>query len=362
MTAGWKGFALDALPRIPAEAASLTTALARALARVPVRLGFSAKGVGEVEIQPDQVSFVARGAGAGLDGMDCFPLDHGGRRGWVGVEQRFSLALVRAVLGPGLITLRPLARSERGILAAILLSVLDQIGLSQKFRLGLGTPTEQPDAAQDRLAVGCAVRTASALGGRLHLAIPSDWLGLVTGPVMRNWEGLTVLASLELARTDLSRQTLSSASPRDAVVFEGIPAIESDISWPVVLRVGDSLAPACLAMGSRLSLTGPFSQVEEDSQAMSAEDEKTQWLPTDPSASDVANIVGRAPVEVVAEIGRFTLRGDELAGLMKGGVLSLGSRRTDTIQLRVGGQLWAAGELVSLGDELGVRILKLHAG
>jgi flagellar motor switch/type III secretory pathway protein FliN len=47
---------------------------------------------------------------------------------------------------------------------------------------------------------------------------------------------------------------------------------------------------------------------------------------------------------------------------MKGGVLSLGPRRTEAIQLRVGGQLWAVGELVSLGDELGVRIIRLHAG
>ena len=75
----------------------------------------------------------------------------------------------------------------------------------------------------------------------------------------------------------------------------------------------------------------------------------------------MAKVLATAPVEVVAEIGRLTLRGDELAGLMKGGVLSLGSRRTESIQLRVGGLLWAVGELVSLGDELGVRILRLHA-
>jgi flagellar motor switch/type III secretory pathway protein FliN len=76
----------------------------------------------------------------------------------------------------------------------------------------------------------------------------------------------------------------------------------------------------------------------------------------------VAKVLATAPVEVVAEIGRLTLRGDELAGLMTGGVLSLGPRRADAIQLRVGGQLWAVGELVSVGDELGVRILRLHAG
>ena len=95
---------------------------------------------------------------------------------------------------------------------------------------------------------------------------------------------------------------------------------------------------------------------------MASQDEKPRYKPEEPSSSEVAQVLASAPVEVVAEIGRFTLRGDELAGLMKGGVLSLGPRRTEAIELRVGGQLWAVGELVSVGDELGVRILRLHAG
>ena len=109
-------------------------------------------------------------------------------------------------------------------------------------------------------------------------------------------------------------------------------------------------------------MVGPIVQAEEETKPMASQDEKTRYKPEAPSSSEVAQVLASAPVEVVAEIGRFTLRGDELAGLIKGGVLSLGPRRTDAIELRVGGQLWAVGELVSVGDELGVRILRLHAG
>jgi len=95
---------------------------------------------------------------------------------------------------------------------------------------------------------------------------------------------------------------------------------------------------------------------------MASQDDKVRGIPGETPSYEVANILASAPVEIVAEIGRLTLRGDELAGLVAGGVLSLGPRRTDAIQLRVGGQPWAVGELVTVGDELGVRILKLHAG
>jgi len=69
--------------------------------------------------------------------------------------------------------------------------------------------------------------------------------------------------------------------------------------------------------------------------------------------------VAGAPVEIVAELGRLTVRGDELAGLLEGCVLSLGPRRPAAVRLCVGGRLWALGELVAIDDELGVRITEL---
>jgi len=364
--ARWQDFSYDTLPRLPAEAAKWTAALARARLRIPSAVTIAAKGIGEVEILPDRVAIGLETPGNGFgDGVEWFSLEYDGQQGWVGVAHRVSLALVHSVLGgPAPAAIRPLGRGERGVMAAIVISALDTIGASHAVQLGLVVSSGPPDPSPDRLVVRGSIRTAAGLDGRAVLVVPvrslADSVG--TGPVKAHLDGLVASASLELARTDLLGAALASAAVGDVVVFDGIASAQVENTWLASLRVGDFVASACVAADGTLTMVGPFSQVEEDAKPMAAQDEKPRWKPAEDSSSETAQVLATAPVEVVAEIGRFTLRGDELAGLMKGGVLSLGPRRTEAIQLRVGGQLWAVGEMVSAGDELGVRILRLHAG
>jgi type III secretion system YscQ/HrcQ family protein len=362
--ARWQAFSLDALPRLPAQAEKWTTALARARLRIPSAVTIAAKGLRQLEIFPDHVAIASEATGNGVgDGMDWFSLEHGGQGGWLGMDHRISLVLVQAVLGgPAPATIRALGRGERGVMAAIVLSAFDAVGGSQTVRLGLesGPPAPGPD----RLVVGGSVRTAGGLGGRAALVVPVAWLAesAGTGPITAHLDGLVASATLELARTDLLGAALAAAAVGDAVVFDGTAQVQAVQPWLSCLRVGDFVAPVRLAADGTLTMVGSFAQAEEDEEPMASQDENAPRKPAQPSSPEVAEVLASAPVEVVAEIGRFTLRGDELAGLMKGGVLSLGPRRTDAIQLRVGGQPWAVGELVSVGDELGVRILKLRAG
>ena len=62
----------------------------------------------------------------------------------------------------------------------------------------------------------------------------------------------------------------------------------------------------------------------------------------------------------MAEVGRVTLRGDEVLALQPGSVLSLG-HHGKVVNLVVGGRSWARGELVNVDGELGVRIIELAA-
>jgi flagellar motor switch protein FliM len=71
---------------------------------------------------------------------------------------------------------------------------------------------------------------------------------------------------------------------------------------------------------------------------------------------DVAAVLGAASLEVVAELGRIVMRGDEVAGLGPGAVLALGRFGASPVSLRVGGEVWAEGELVDVEGELGVRV------
>ncbi len=361
----WQPFSVDALPLLPADSVRWTAALARAQSRVPLAVTIAAKGVGAVEIGPAQLAFARAGDEVDLDGLDTFRLQRDGQLGCVGVGHRVSLAMVRAVLGgPAPTAIRPLGRSERGVMAAILLSALDTLGVSRRIEIGLVDWEGRPDPTNPCLVIGGSIRTSGHVGGRALLVIPVGWLAdaACSGPVAVQLQGLSASATLELARTDLLGAALVSAVVGDAVVFAGVAGIHPRGPWPARLRVGDFAAPACVAADGTLVMAGSFFQSKEDAKSMASQDETPSCNPVEPSSSEVAKILATAPVEVVAEIGRLTIRGDELAGLMKGGVLSLGPRRTDAIQLRVGGQPWAVGELVSVGDELGVRILRLQSG
>jgi flagellar motor switch protein FliN/FliY len=116
--------------------------------------------------------------------------------------------------------------------------------------------------------------------------------------------------------------------------------------------------PAQLDPAGTLQRRGPLSNESET--RMSSEDANiTAPVPAAPLSDDASRVLASAPVEIVAELGRLTVRGDELAGLVDGGVLALGPRRPAQVVLRVGGRVWAHGELVAIDDELGVRITEL---
>jgi flagellar motor switch protein FliM len=74
-----------------------------------------------------------------------------------------------------------------------------------------------------------------------------------------------------------------------------------------------------------------------------------------------AELLAAAPIEIVAELGRIVLRGDQVLGLEEGSVLAF-RRHGTTVDLVVGGRTWARGELVNVDGELGVRVTELVRG
>lgn len=78
----------------------------------------------------------------------------------------------------------------------------------------------------------------------------------------------------------------------------------------------------------------------------------------DDSETTATQVLAAVPIEVVAELGRLRLRGDEVLGLSPGAVLTFDGGRS-LISLRMAGELWAEGELVDVEGELGVRVTRL---
>jgi type III secretion system YscQ/HrcQ family protein len=355
-----KAFAYEGLPSVPGLAAERSRGVARALTATGVSGAINARGLGRLQVVIERVDVSPwRGDPAAHPSPESAFMLVGGDGSFasVTVERFFALGLVRLALGaPAPPVLRPLSPSERGVLAAIVAAILGSVGGSTRVSLERPRP---PDG--DYVAFQLQARTPTLSGGAL-LEIPVDWLpsGATRMPLEASWL-LETLLVVEVARTSLPGGAFSTAEVGDVVVFEGVSALRDDSPWPCELRLGPNRAQARYLSNGELRLDAPFVLGPQlaPSHDMSDEQDPRSGRPGDGFGPEAAAALASAPVEIVAEIGRVPLRGDEVLGLISGSVLPLGPRRRDLVTLRVGGRIWARGELVHIEEELGVRITEV---
>lgn len=280
-----------------------------------------------------------------IGGVD-FAVSFGAARGRVSVETAFACRLVDAVLrgAVGFSELRVTGPAERGVLAGVLAPLFDCVGGS----LHLGPLPRRTGVAP--------------IVFRLETVIASGWVRL-TAPV-GGWPAradgadvwraraacIPVTAHVEIAATAVPMAALAGVTEGDGIVFDGLRAAAygADAPWSGRLRIGAHAADVTVSAGGQLSITGGFSPLQRQEDTMSASG----------SNIDATTVLGAATIEVVAEIGRISLRGDEVLGLAPGAVLALGRGRSG-VSLRVGGEIWADAEIVDIDGELGVRVTRL---
>jgi type III secretion system YscQ/HrcQ family protein len=273
-------------------------------------------------------------------------------RGRVMVESAFAMRLVDVVLGGADVfaTARAVGPAERGILVGVLGPVFGRIGGAV-----LLDRTPPPRERRDR--------EVASLAFRLETAIGTGWLRLTAPPIAELTAGLggldvwrtragriPVTGRIEIAATRVPAGALVRLAAGDAVVFDGVrsAAYGAAVSWPGRVRVGPHAAEVAFEASGKLWMVGGFMPVQEEEGNMSAASSNT----------DTTTVLAAASIEVIAEIGRLTLRGDELLGLAPGAVLAVGTRPTG-VSLRVGGEIWAEGEIVDVDGELGVRVTRI---
>jgi flagellar motor switch/type III secretory pathway protein FliN len=347
-------FSFEGLPRLPRASLAGTRALARARAHLPVELTASLRRLGTVAVRVARVSFVAPAEGEGT----ALALELRGAPARLLVEPLLALRLVASVLGaPAPLLVRPLGRAERGVLAALIATFLEAAGADGSVRVALAGPAAAD--GPDTLALELRVRTGEHVGTAwLDLparALPAGGARLLDVDPRR----LAPLVTVELARTTLPLAAFSAAAAGDAVVFDGVAPASAERPWTVELRSGALACVATLEPDGSLRRRGPVTHHPESETKMSSE-AITAPVPAPAALSEEASrALAAATVEIVAEVGRLAVRGDELVGLIEGGVLPLGPRRPAAVVLRVSGRVWAHGELVAVDDELAVRITEL---
>jgi len=263
----------------------------------------------------------------GLPGRLCVPVALAARWADRAISGRELFAPVRA-LGP----------AERGVLIAVLAPLLDPCGWS--FGLGTAAPWPQP---------GVVLRVESPAGhGVVWLQAPGG-----RAPHPARAAALSIDIPVRLATTTVPAHALVDLAVGDVVVFDGVTAawLASGEPAKAQLMAGAFRAAAHLDADGSVTVASGW----RPAHTTEAKDVTMDTDKTDPAVATLA----AAPIEVVAELGRITLRGDEVLGLAPGVVLGLRVDRASAVSLRIGGEPWAEGELVNVEGELGVRVTRL---
>lgn len=340
-------FDLRTCPPVGTSEARATRAVAETLSALP--------GAWQSDLPPfGAVTFTVAGIDSAPrpEGAIVFGLRDGRERGQLVLPQPLAARLCDLALGGRgtLASARLLGPAERGVLVALLAPALDPIGWALD---GTAPIADTPGPA-------ITVKIAGALGPGLC------WLDLPAGRAARTstWRqraaGLPVEARLTISATLLPASDLTRLAPGDALVFDGTAAatLAAEADWTARLTIGAHAATVRIVPRGAVTVVDDFQLTDvPDERKVSLLKEGTMDVsgPTQMATAALA----AAPIEVTAELGRITLRGEEVLGLAPGVVLTVAAERSRAVILRAGGEIWAEGELVDVEGELGVRVTRL---
>ncbi|WP_434681729.1 type III secretion system cytoplasmic ring protein SctQ [Pseudomonas sp. D4-18] len=159
-------------------------------------------------------------------------------------------------------------------------------------------------------------------------------------------ETLRLPLAVQAADAPLTLGELRSLQPGDVVMLDCLPEHQ------LLLRLGDSLQTRARRAGDKLECLTPLIAVNPD-----RNDVMTQTA----TASDLDVSLDDLPIKLVCQIGSVELSLAQVREMGPGSLLQLGSTAHDGVDLMVNGRRVGRGELVTIGDGLGVRLLEFCA-
>lgn len=190
-----------------------------------------------------------------------------------------------------------------------------------------------PLAASLHMSEAAAARVAMLL--ERHARLAPDPLDMLRLPL-----------TVEAADAPLILSELRSLQPGDVVMLDCLP------DRLMLLRLGDSLQTRARRTGDSLECLTPLYAVNPD-----RNDVMTQTA----TASDLDVSLDDLPIRLVCQIGSVELSLAQLREMGPGSLLQLNAGAQDGVDLMVNGRRVGRGELVTIGDGLGVRLLEFIA-
>src|SRR5690606_9879831 len=221
-------------------------------------------------------------------------------------------------------------------------------------------PDEDPDAARRAPAVHGSLRLPAAWAEGLLVRAEPPFEDDAPPPLGR-WRDLPATVSLQFQIPPLSADDWDALAP-GAVFVVGRsgrrPAVQARAcgrAWPLALVTG-----GWRVEGTSQIIPGIQENPMSENQASAGEgedqDKSVEGAPAAAPDPDAAS--RKLPVEVAFEIGRMQLPLGKLAELQPGYVFPVPAQLEGAnVTIRANGEAVGQGELVSVGDTLGVRLL-----
>ncbi len=241
--------------------------------------------------------------------------------------------------------------------------LLEGIG-AMEARLGSDIAFLDLDRSRDRRSLASlpfelrASDTGVAWPGRIHAS--TALLALVA----RRWEqqpaidadidGLAFTLACRVAFTDLAMSAVRALGIGDAMLFDRVA-----VPGGAAVVIAEALhATATFDEAGFLHLAEPFESLERYALGeflMTEDDDQDR-----PVQAVMDSAIDDLPVRLVFEVGRKDVTLEELRSLGVGAPVPLDRAASSAVQIFANGRRIGAGEMVMIGDQLGVRITQLN--
>lgn len=201
------------------------------------------------------------------------------------------------------------------------------------------------------------------------------WEGYFTNnPPLKAMEvakGLDLIMRAELGYVNLSYEALKKVKNGDFIILDHINYDLKTNKGQVTLKLGDTALFLSKIKQNKLKILD-FANLQEDV-SMEKKDEENEKKPIQENEKKIAEEkkeveevkeiptaqLENMPINIVVEAARFKVTLDKLMNMQPGNLLDLAIHPERGVNLVVNGQRIARGELVNLGETLGVRILEM---
>ncbi len=179
---------------------------------------------------------------------------------------------------------------------------------------------------------------------------------MVAGPIGRKpFSGLTTSIAFRCGWTRLTLAEFATIEPGC-----GISLDDTTLSFQKIVAItAERFAQTCNWKTIKPALEGPLLRPMDATTLPYSTDTRVSEQPQKPEEAAPTGSIDEIPVRLIFELGRLELPLAELESLNAGYVFDLGKPLSQSVDIIANGSRVGTGELVRLGESIGVRVSKL---